>query len=305
MATADLITQLKRDFDDVYAAGKAAGGGSGDYDQGYEDGKNSVVNLGKYAKAIRFNSLNDFNSNDLIIKLENAVDLSKFLYIENEEDINNTVEILTINCDKPVLNMNRFYYHLKAAYKDNTLKKITFNIDTSKCVDSSFMLHNLSALEVIDGQPLDFTNANSMNYPFYNATALKEVRFAANSIYKNFNINQSNKLSFETIQSIVDGLADLSGELKFYEVGNQIGPSDFEYPAVEKELTNVHSYQDAYMFMTDGAPVYSVTYGDFMINTYAYAKGGIAQSLTLHADVMAKITDEQKAAIAAKNWILG
>jgi hypothetical protein len=29
MATADLITQLKQDFDDVYAAGKAAGGGGG------------------------------------------------------------------------------------------------------------------------------------------------------------------------------------------------------------------------------------------------------------------------------------
>ena len=39
MNIAEKVLQLKQDFDDVYVAGKAAGGGSGDYDQGYEDGK--------------------------------------------------------------------------------------------------------------------------------------------------------------------------------------------------------------------------------------------------------------------------
>ena len=120
----------------------------------------------------------------------------------------------------------------------------------------------------------------------------------------NLYIQQLSNLSDDTIASIIEGLANLNQEPKFYEVGNQIGPSDFEYPEVEKELTNIHSYQDAYMFMTDGAPVYSVTYGDAMINTYAYAKGGIAQNLWLHADVKAKLTDAQKATITAKNWLL-
>lgn len=299
----ELVVPSGKGVAEAYEQGYNKGYGIG-HSEGFEEGKNSVVSYTQYAKAIRFNNLNDFKTNDLTIKLENAVDLSKFLYIENEEDINNTVEYLTINCDKPIINMNNFYNHKNTKHKDNTLKGLTFNFDISQCVDITNMLGNLSALEVINGEPLNFTSVSSGVYPLLNLTALREVRFVANSIYKNFFIHQSSNLSDDTIASLIEGLANLNGEPKFYEVGNQISPSDFEYPAVEKELKDVISYEDAYMFMTDGAPVYSVTYGDSWINTYAYAKGGIAQTLWLHADVKAKLTDEQKATIAAKNWIL-
>ena len=72
MATADLITQLKQDFDDIYAAGKAAGGGSGDYEQGYEDGKNTLPQWDRYAKyGTQFMGLGMFNESVVVLNLDN------------------------------------------------------------------------------------------------------------------------------------------------------------------------------------------------------------------------------------------
>ena len=77
-----------------------------------------------------------------------------------------------------------------------------------------------------------------MEYPI----SLEYIRFAANSIKLNITFRQSAKLTTESVQSIIDGLADLTGSS--------------------------------------------------------------AQTLTLHATVGAKLTDEQKATITAKNWAL-
>jgi exopolyphosphatase/pppGpp-phosphohydrolase len=50
--------------------------------------------------------------------------------------------------------------------------------------------------------------------------------------------------------------------------------------------------------LLDNASIQSI------INCLADLTGQTAQTLTLHADVGAKLTDEQKVTITAKNWIL-
>lgn len=267
-------------------------------------GGSSEFNISKYANSMTFKNLNVFGTKDVEINLPNATDLSNFCVVSDkfEKNTNTTAETLTINCEKPILNASKFYYVSNSNYVDNKLKKITFNVDFSQCVNFSFMLSNLRALEIIDGTPLDFTSGTSMNYPFQNLTALKEIRFAPNSISKNLSIQHLSNISDETIESLIEGLADMNGETLYYEVGNQVGPSDFEYPAEERLLENVTSVSDAWMFMTDGSPVYSVTYGESMINTYAYAKGGIAQTLWLPSNVKSRLTNEQKTRITSKNW---
>ena len=90
----------------------------------------------------------------------------------------------------------------------------------------------------------EFTNVKPVvqwSNSFANNLALKEIRFQG-QIGKAINFANSSKLSAESIQSIIDALADLSG--------------------------------------------------------------ATAQTLTLHKTVGAKLTDAQKAAIAAKNWNL-
>lgn len=352
MATADLITQLKQDFDDVYAAGKTAGGSGGgnvgykttevkitsnvtnafqllnmilperqdnhlyicsiskpknegyvnnqvlyfvicdkdyfkcglryrdgayghiymqssyiaavtigdiytvvdldeyvedkDYEQGYEDGKNSVTDNLRYVKQAQIASFNLFNKPEIKLNLDNAISLYGFCSVrisagDKKEWVNTTVEKLTVNCPNLITVMNRFLYCDNIS-QDKTLKTIILNVDTQKAnrLDEAFV--NLTALETIGGKPLDFTSCTVIGGFMRNCHALKEFRVVANTIKVSLNIVQSTLLSTETIQSIIDGLADLTG--------------------------------------------------------------GTAQTLTLHATVGSKLTDEQKATITAKNWEL-
>ncbi len=250
MATADLITQLKKDFDDVYAAGKAAGGGSGDYEQGYEDGKNSVVDYMKYAQAIKFKNLNLFGTSEVELNFEELTDLTEMFWA-NAGDAqwvrNTTIEHITINTKAKVKNMYRIFANTNSSAADTTLKHVTLNFDLDienafQSVNLNNAFQNAKGIEIIDGTPLNVSNTNTFNSTFTQCINLREIRFAANSIKGSISFANSNLLSADTIQSIIDGLADL----------------------------------------TDGT----------------------AQTLTLHATVGSKLTDEQKATITAKNWEL-
>ena len=247
MATADLITQLKQDFDDVYAAGKAEVGGSGDYDQGYEDGKNSVVKLERYITSRpRFTSLNMFGTSEAILNLDGILDgedLLSMFYISDAKNANTTVEHLTVNCPALIDSMQQTFFAANYNTYDRTLKRLTLNIDTQKVTNWNYTFAGLVALETIDGMPLNFSSSTSgTNTCFNNDENLKSFRVVANSIKVNFSVAHSRALDTDTIQSIIDGLADLTG--------------------------------------------------------------GTAQTLTLHATVGSKLTDEQKATITAKNWTL-
>ena len=122
------------------------------------------------------------------------------------------------------------------------LETIDFTHFADRCTISGInqAFNGLGGLKAILGE-LD-TSASSYNSTFYRCAALETVRFKAGVIKYNLSFAESPNLTTETIQSIIDGLADLTG--------------------------------------------------------------GTAQTLTLHADVGAKLTDAQKAAASAKNWTL-
>lgn len=240
MATADLITQLKQDFDVVYAAGKASGGGSGDYKKGYEDGKNSLPQIDRYIKVNpMFTTLNMFKTSEAVLNLDNATVLAQLFNVTDETLENTIVEHLTINSPNEITAVNQM---LTCSTNDTKLKHLTLNLTLSKCQKFNNMITKIQALEIIDGTPMNLSAATNINNIFSYCSALKEVRFVTNSIYLSIGFAQSDKLSTDTIQSIIDGLADLTGDT--------------------------------------------------------------AQTLTLHATVGGKLTDEQKATITAKNWEL-
>lgn len=214
---------------------------SGDYDQGYEDGKNSVIPLERYAKTISFYSFNVFKEKVVELNLDHITTFFDLVRVSSPENTNTTVEHFIVNCPNLITNMLRAFECNSADCSDLTLKKLTLNVDTQKSTSFSTSFDRLQALEIIDGTPLNFTSATVIS-GFYQCYALKEVRVVANTIKVSFSMQHSDKLSTDTIQSIIDGLADLTG--------------------------------------------------------------GTAQTLTLHATVGAKLTDEQKATITAKNWTL-
>ncbi len=69
--------------------------------------------------------------------------------------------------------------------------------------------YGCNALREIKGV-LDFTDVISTNSPFPACYALETVTFAPNSIYISLNMNTCYSLSDASIQSIIDGLADLT-----------------------------------------------------------------------------------------------
>lgn len=250
MSIAEKLTTIAENVQKVYEAGKAAGGGSGDYDKGYEDGKNSVYSADRFfrnCKQVKIHSLNDlydiYGSSSVVINLDKVNTLEWFgaVNIGEVSNINTTVEHLTINCPNKVSNIRELVY---CGYnvEDKTLKRLTLNVDTSKATSFWGMFAYQRALEVVDGYPIDCSSSTGNIAMFNNTTALKDIRFVANTIKCSFNIAQCPNLSDETVQSIIDGLADLTG--------------------------------------------------------------GTAQTLTVHATVGDKLTDEQKATITAKNWTL-
>lgn len=89
---------------------------------------------------------------------------------------------------------------------------------------------------------IDFSNVANINNMFGNCRALVNVALKPNSLSKTIGFINSPLLSDESIQSIIEGLADLTG--------------------------------------------------------------ADAQTITLHADVKAKLTEEQIAQITSKNWTL-
>jgi hypothetical protein len=160
--------------------------------------------------------------------------------------INNTVERVTINGkqDGTLVDIGYLFAVSTGNFNDfeTAIKHITLNCDFSKAKNYGRVFYELRALEIVDGLPLNFSSSTANNNVFGGCESLKELRVVPLSIKVNFSISYSPLLSPETIQSIIDGLADLTGQT--------------------------------------------------------------AQTLTLHKEVGAKLTDEQKATITAKNWIL-
>lgn len=193
---------------DTYAEkiGEISGG---DYNQGYEDGKKSVVDYLPLAKTVQFSSLNVFGKAEVVLNLDNAITLADLIRTASGATPNNTVEHLTINATELVQSMINLVYQ-PASVKDTVLKKLTLNVNTKNATNFSGMIHYCTALEEIDGTPLDLSSATNTTNIFAGCSNLIEVRFVTNSIKRSIPFNSCNMLSTETIQSIIDGLADLS-----------------------------------------------------------------------------------------------
>lgn len=123
------------------------------------------------------------------------------------------------------------------------IKEITFENDNLKVLNLTATFNDCLLLESVNGK-LDISNCatSAVNNAFMKCYALKEVRFTENSIKVGLKFYDCILLSDDSIRSIIDGLADLTGQE--------------------------------------------------------------TQTLTLHADVKAKLTEDQITTITSKNWTL-
>ena len=212
MSIAEKLTTIAENIPKVYEAGKASG--MGGYEQGFNDGKNSVINLGELCQTIQFENFNVFGKSEVELNLQNCTDLRGLCSPKIAQNKNVTVERLVINCNSPT-NINGMLSANFNNARDYTLKHLTFNVNTANTTDVGYAFYGMSALEIIDGTPLDFSSVVTdvtISNVFHSCNALVEVRFVPLTIKRKFNLQHSSRLSAESIQSIIDGLADLTGQ---------------------------------------------------------------------------------------------
>lgn len=189
----------------------------GDYEHGYEAGyeaaKNSVVCVIPFLKQGQFTSLNIFKEPTVTLNFDSWTgSLLNLFQITVPENKNTTVEQLIINMpNNSPKSIQQMLYSSSLDCDDETLKHITFNVDTSSCTSFPNAFAGLRALEIVDGKPLDFSSNINNVTPFQRCYALIDFRVVPNTINKSFSIHHSSLLSSDTIKSIIDGLADLTG----------------------------------------------------------------------------------------------
>lgn len=119
------------------------------------------------------------------------------------------VSLININVDKSLTWSRAFRIDTSIEYFN--LKNISFS---PKLIGYSFqyMFYNQQYLENINGE-IDFTKINSntgSNLMFYACNNLKEVRFTKESLKYDLQMTQSKSLSLESLQSIIDGLGNVT-----------------------------------------------------------------------------------------------
>lgn len=180
------------------------------YDKGFTDGLNSAPP--DYLPSLTQFSIENWNllsRTNVVLNLPNITNYQHTMRQRTQK--NTTVEHLTINGSQGG-NVTNISYAFFGSSADYTLKRMTLNWELSACTQFYDAFYNLKGLEVIDGNPFDFSSATGIGNIFNQCIALKDVRVKPLTIKVNFNVGSCQSFSDETIQSIIDGLADLTGQ---------------------------------------------------------------------------------------------
>ncbi len=208
--TLRLPTALKVCPQDILITG--AGGNTEEayregYNKGYADG--FVCDFSKM-EYVRLYDLNGFTKSDVTLYLgDTGLTRQDFSY--SAYRANNQVERLTLNVKEGIESISFNCYN--TSVMDSKLKHITLNMPTAKFSTGYTIFYNCRALEVIDGTPIDLSpDTRGAACEFVGCTALREVRFAPNTIRGAMWFGNSQYLSNDSTQSVIDGLMDLTGQ---------------------------------------------------------------------------------------------
>ena len=231
MSIAEQISRLKTAKADIKAAleskGVTVGDGTidtyaekiseisvgGDYEQGYKDGVDSVPQWDRWMRTGTLSSLNMFDAPVVEINLDRwgSTSFLNFLSISIEEYVNTTVEHLIINAPIVATSIQQMFYCSKNDCRDYKLKHITLNFSTADCTSWQNSFTMCRALEIIDGEPFDFSSAAiALTTIFSGVSTLREFRVVPNTLKVSITLKDCSNLSNETKESVFDGLATVS-----------------------------------------------------------------------------------------------
>ena len=162
----------------------------------------------RYVNSATITNLDLFNEENLVLNLDNA---TSFYTLMNSAN-NTMVKSLTINCPNQITQAN-YMLARNNTYEMSPLERVVLNADTSKCTRFDYMFSRQQSLIEILGIPLNLSSAtNNLGGIFSMCQALVEVRFVQNTIKMDLNIGHSGNLSDASIDSLVNGFADMTGQ---------------------------------------------------------------------------------------------
>lgn len=224
MSIADKLVTVAENVPKVYnagfEAGKAEGGSAPAWTQG--------------AYNIRFKS-DVWADEETTIYIPTLSSLAELFYNVRFTKIKK----LTIKSNTPITIASNAFF---APYSNtpSTLETLVLDCDFSQCEYFDTWIMRQQKLKRIEGQPFNLSSAIRLNSFSSYASLVEYFRVVPETIKVSFSIEHFSRLDDGTIQSVIEGLADLTG--------------------------------------------------------------GTAQTLALHADVKAKLTETQLATITGKNW---
>lgn len=108
---------------------------------------------------------------------------------------------------KVILNMpDESQYMVSTFNSASILEEIVLEFSTKNIKEYNQTFSNCKKLKRILGT-LDFSSATNIDYIFANCDNLEEITFAPNTLSISISLYRSSKLTSESIQSIIDGLA--------------------------------------------------------------------------------------------------
>lgn len=179
------------------------------YNAGYEKGKSEGGGLpaefewAKHNDRVTITDVSWIKDND-VLYFPNVNYFATFL--QNAKF--NNVKTLTIKSDVPIIHANNFLSSSTSITQ--TLERLILECDFSQCPYFNKFLQIQRNLISIEGVPIDFSS-NTDGVAFEYTNNLTSFRVAQDSIKSKFNLASAPKLDADTIQSIIDGLADLTG----------------------------------------------------------------------------------------------
>jgi hypothetical protein len=194
-----------------HADGQEAGGG-GSYDEGYEQGKIDG-DVSKYASVLRFKNAVFPDGYELTVHCDNATELPQFAGATGIKKV-----IIYCRTDKT-------YGSSQPFYPNDSIETVLFP-NGVKLSSANYFATNCTQLVSVFGA-MDITGITSDNL-FTGCINLVDVEFVPLTITGNKNFAKSSKLSDASIQSIVDGYVDMTG---------QTSPTLTVHPTVGEKMT--------------------------------------------------------------------
>lgn len=108
---------------------------------------------------------------------------------------------------KVVLNLSDNITNMRYAFgPSNSIEEIILNFPTKNVTNFNNCFSGSGYIKTIDGA-LDFSSATDVSYIFSGCANLKDVSFAPNTLSISISLSSGSKLTSESVQSIIDGLA--------------------------------------------------------------------------------------------------